>query len=107
MIEQNLHAAADEQNEEYQIDVMSSPDPKRKALRIASSRMLHAGRHWRKTHSGPLNVSCDRRCQERQRDDQEFRTANVHYPSPASRFVIRRCEPRPSARLHTPWAMRW
>jgi hypothetical protein len=59
---------------------MSDADPKRKALWVRRPRKMRAGGHCRKPHHGPLNVSCDNRCQERQRYHQECRTVNVHCP---------------------------
>src|SRR5579875_1185005 len=80
MVHEDLQAAADEQNQKQEIDVVSDAQPWRKTVRHRSrfGTAVGVGRYYRQTDRGPLNVRCGYQQDKGRKKRQQCLEADTH-----------------------------
>ena len=80
VVHEDLQAAADEQDQEQEVDVVGDAQPGREAVRLRGrfGGQRGAGRQRRETDRAPLDVSRGNQQQQRRDEQQECLESNVH-----------------------------
>ena len=80
VVHEDLQAAADEQDQEQEVDVVGDAEPGRKAVRLRRRLGDHggAGRQRRQADDGPLDVSGDKQKHEGRNEQEQCLASNAH-----------------------------